>query len=75
VAPAHRNRGVSWVLLAAAVAIARSHGATSVEAYPSPPDAGRSAFDFCGSPRLFTDAGFALLESPLPHYSRVVLEL
>jgi GNAT superfamily N-acetyltransferase len=49
-----RRRGVSRVLLAAALDLARTHGARTVEAYPV--EGTRNLFR--GAPSVFVDAGF-----------------
>jgi GNAT superfamily N-acetyltransferase len=63
-----RRRGVATALLDAAVEHARSHGATSVEAYPHAAD-GR---DYMGNVELFRRAGFELVR---PANKRVIVRL
>lgn len=63
-----RGRGVSSRLLAAAVDLARAHGATRVEGYPVVPSPGfggnkmPAAFAWTGLPQTFERAGFRRLD-------------
>ncbi len=52
----HRGRGISRLLLDAAVEHARARGATVVEAYPVDPDS--PSYRFMGFRSLYLDAGF-----------------
>lgn len=72
---AHRRRGVATALAAAAVDVAREHGARLVEAYAVDP-AARSkppaAELFPGTVSMFAAAGFVEVARPRPH--RVVMQ-
>lgn len=59
-----RGRGVAAVLLAAAIAWARDHGATTLEAYPVDTGGGRvpAASAFHGTLAMFERAGFEVVE-------------
>lgn len=59
-----RGRGVARALLDAAVAYARDHGATLLEAYPADTEGGRipAAHAFKGTVPMFEDAGFEVVE-------------
>ena len=52
----HRGQGVARALLQGAIAYAREHGATVVEAYPV--DRGSPSYRFMGFVDAFADAGF-----------------
>jgi GNAT superfamily N-acetyltransferase len=58
-----RGRGIAAALLAAAVDLARSHGAELVEAYPVDADRGRvsPAAAYMGPLEMFGDAGFEVV--------------
>ncbi|MEY4069816.1 MAG: hypothetical protein RL721_430 [Candidatus Eisenbacteria bacterium] len=60
VAAAHRGRGVTRALLAAAARWARAQGAAQLEGYPHPDSSRRqpAAFVFGGFESVFRDAGF-----------------
>ncbi|MFM8559354.1 MAG: N-acetyltransferase family protein [bacterium] len=60
VAAAHRGRGVTHALLAAATRWARAQGAAQLEGYPHPDSRQRqpAAFVFGGFESVFRDAGF-----------------
>ncbi|MGI6208906.1 MAG: GNAT family N-acetyltransferase [Anaerolineae bacterium] len=58
VARPYRRRGVTSVLLAAAVDFARAHGATILEGYPVIPGKVPDAFAFTGLLPAFVRAGF-----------------
>lgn len=53
---------MSAELLRAAVGYAAEHGADVVEGYPVEPDGHRAADLYHGTVRMFTDAGFELVE-------------
>ena len=59
-----RGRGVSRALLAAAIDYARTHGASTLEAYPVDPSRGRvpAASAFTGPLSIFERAGFEVVE-------------
>lgn len=59
-----RGRGVARALLDAAIAYARDHGATLLEAYPADTDGGRisAANAFKGTVPMFEGAGFKVVE-------------
>lgn len=57
-----RRPGLSAELLRAAVGYAAEHGADVVEGYPVEPDGHRAADLYHGTVRMFTDAGFELVE-------------
>lgn len=59
-----RGQGVARALLDAAIAYARDHGATLLEAYPADTDGGRipAAHAFKGTVPMFEDAGFELVD-------------
>lgn len=59
---AHRHQGVTLGLLRAAVAYARSQGATVIEGYPVEP--GPRSYTYMGSPKTFRRAGFHDATSP-----------
>ncbi len=72
----HRRRGVAAALLPAAVELARSHGAATVEAYPVDASARKSisaAELYHGPLALFRDAGFT--EVRRPSSARTVVQL
>jgi ribosomal protein S18 acetylase RimI-like enzyme len=74
----HRQRGIASTLLRAAVAHARSHGATAVERHPIDTDALRAAQVsgsalFTGTMRTFLDVGFSEIAQTYP--SRPVMRL
>ncbi len=74
----HRHRGIATSLLGAAVAHARSHGATAVEGHPVDTDALRAAKVsgsalFTGTMRTFLDVGFSEIARTYP--SRPVMRL
>jgi len=80
VRPGHRGKGISHHLLAGAVAMARSHGARSIEGYPV--DNKGSKVDltmaYVGTRKLFEDAGFtkaADTQSVLNGFPRVLMRL
>ncbi len=67
----HRHRGIATSLLGAAVAHARSHGATAVEGHPVDTDALRAAKVsgsalFTGTMRTFLDVGFSEIARTYP---------
>jgi GNAT superfamily N-acetyltransferase len=67
-----RGRGVSRALLQAAVALAKEHGATAVEAFPYAGTTRRSGNDLqVGFESLFASCGFTVIRTPSP--SRVVM--
>ena len=73
----HRGSGVSAALLAAAVAVAREHGARSLEGYPNVNRAERqpAAFVYTGFASTFERAGFSEIarRSPVrPIYRRAL---
>ena len=59
-----RGQGVARALLGAAIAYARDHGATLLEAYPADTDGGRipAAHAFKGTVSMFEAAGFEVVE-------------
>jgi GNAT superfamily N-acetyltransferase len=59
-----RGQGVARVLLDAAIAYARDHGATMLEAYPADTEGGRipAANAFKGTVPMFEHAGFEVVE-------------
>jgi GNAT superfamily N-acetyltransferase len=59
-----RGQGVARALLDAAIAYARDHGATMLEAYPADTEGGRipAANAFKGTVPMFEDAGFEVVE-------------
>jgi GNAT superfamily N-acetyltransferase len=59
-----RGQGVGAAMLAAAIAFARAHGATTLEAYPVDVSAGRvpAANAFHGTAAMFERAGFVVVE-------------
>jgi GNAT superfamily N-acetyltransferase len=59
-----RGRGVAAAMLQAAVAYAREHGATTLEAYPADTDDGRrrAADIYQGTLSMFERAGFSVVE-------------
>lgn len=59
-----RGKGVATALLAAAIAYARDHGATMLEAYPTGTSAGRikAAYAYAGTLAMFERAGFDVVE-------------
>ncbi|HZC04042.1 MAG TPA: GNAT family N-acetyltransferase [Ktedonobacterales bacterium] len=57
-----RRQGVTLGLLNAAVAYARSQGATAIECYPVAPDA--RLYTYMGSPATFRKAGFTDVTPP-----------
>jgi GNAT superfamily N-acetyltransferase len=65
VAARARRRGVANALLAAAIAYARDHGATTLEAYPLHESRGRvsSSSAYVGTQSMFERAGFAVVET------------
>jgi GNAT superfamily N-acetyltransferase len=72
---AFRRRGVATALAAAAVDVARDHGARVVEAYAVDPAARTkppAAELFPGTVSMFTAAGFVEVARPKPH--RVVMQ-
>lgn len=74
----HRRGGVGTALLPGALELARSHGATAVEAYPVDPAARKSisaAELFHGPLSLFLAAGFTEVRRPSPGRAVVRLEL
>jgi GNAT superfamily N-acetyltransferase len=76
-----RGRGVARALLAAGIAYAREHGATTVEAYPvEVPDGGRipSANVYRGTLSMFEDAGFDVVtrrQAPGSATTRPIVQL
>lgn len=72
---AHRRRGVATALAAAAVGVAREHGARLLEAYAVDPTARTrppAAELFPGTVSMFIAAGFVEVARPRPH--RVVMQ-
>jgi GNAT superfamily N-acetyltransferase len=59
-----RGEGIASALLDAAIAYARGHGATLLEAYPVETDGGRvpAAHAFKGTLGMFDRAGFEVVE-------------
>lgn len=68
-----RGRGVSHLLVGAAVALARKHGAAAVEAYPVAASTDRSTAAFTGREQVFVDMGFRAVDYPTA--TRVVVRL
>lgn len=64
-----RRQGVTLGLLTAAVAYARSQGATIIEGYPVAPDA--RLYTYMGSPETFRQAGF--VDATPPGRDRLVM--
>ena len=62
--PAHRGEGISHALVDAAASLAREHGATALEAWPSTGEASTDAF--LGREGLFTELGFHCVARPMP---------
>ena len=64
VARRRRGQGIAVALLDAAIAYARDHGATTLEAYPVDTSAGRiaSASAYHGTLSMFERAGFTVAE-------------
>ena len=60
IAPRHRDRGVATALLAAAVELAREHGAPAIEGYPVEPrkDTMPAIYAWMGLASMFEAAGF-----------------
>lgn len=71
----HRGRGLTALLVRAAVDLAQQHGALAVEACPVPRSAGRSAEAFRGRQQVFEDLGFRCVDDPAPDRVLVRLDL
>ena len=69
----HRGVGISHALVAAAVDLARDHGAAAIEGWPLSASAGRAADAFVGREQVFTDLDFTCVERPTA--DRVVVRL
>lgn len=71
----HRGRGVTSVLVRAAVGLARQHGALAIEGWPvAGPDV-PSADAFVGRERMFEELGFRCVARPEPRRVIVRREL
>jgi len=75
VATAHRNRGVTHTLIAAAVDLARHYGALAIEGWPLAASAPPSADAFLGREEVFQAAGFARIDHPTPQRALMRLDL
>ena len=62
----HRGRGVSHVLIDAAVSLARRQGAVALEAWPLAGSERRSVDAFVGREQLFAELGFRCVGRPVP---------
>lgn len=71
----HRAQGVSHVLIAAAVSLARRQGAVALESWPLSISEPRSADAFVGREQLFAELGFRCVERPVPERSIMRLDL
>jgi GNAT superfamily N-acetyltransferase len=67
----HRRQGVTSELLAAAVELARSHGAAAIEGFPLAGDGPHKADRYLGTEPLFAGHGFTPVARPSPR--RVVM--
>ena len=68
IAPAHRRRGVSRALVAAAIDAARGAGAAALEAFPRrPKQQTADAEMWMGVASVFLDAGFEEIAGPEPY--------
>ena len=67
----HRRAGVTAALLAAAVDLARAHGASAVEGFPIADAYPKSQDDYVGQQRRFAECGFTCVAAPSPR--RVVM--
>ena len=75
VAAAHRGRGVTHALVAAAVALARSEAAVAVESWPITSADPNAADRFLGREALFVSHGFECVERPSPQRRIMRLDL
>jgi GNAT superfamily N-acetyltransferase len=67
----HRRKGVTAMLLAAAVEAAREHGAVAIEGIPIADAYEKKQDDFVGKQRRFAECGFECVATPSPR--RVVM--
>ena len=61
----HRGEGISHALVDAAASLAREHGATALEAWPSSREASTDAF--LGREGLFAELGYHCVARPTPN--------
>ncbi|HUF31992.1 MAG TPA: GNAT family N-acetyltransferase [Acidimicrobiales bacterium] len=67
----YRRRGVTGLLVAAAVKAAQAHGAKAIEGFPIADEYPKSQEDFVGKQRRFVECGFECVAEPSPR--RVVM--
>jgi GNAT superfamily N-acetyltransferase len=75
VAAAHRGRGVTDILVRAAVDLARRAGAQAVEGWPLATSAPRSADAFLGREEVFQAVGFSCVDRPTPQRAVMRIDL
>lgn len=68
-----RGQGVTHALIRAAVELARSEGASAIEAWPLAESERRSGDAFLGREQVFNELGFRCVERPSP--VRVIMRL
>jgi GNAT superfamily N-acetyltransferase len=71
VADGHRAQGISYALIRAAVALARSSGAVAIEGWPLAGSDRSPADGFLGRERVFDSLGFVSVDRPTP--GRVIM--
>jgi GNAT superfamily N-acetyltransferase len=71
----HRDRGVTYTLVRAAIELARREGAIAIEGWPVAGSDRRSPDAFLGREKVFEDLGFRCVERPSPHRAIMRLEL
>jgi GNAT superfamily N-acetyltransferase len=69
----HRGSGVSHALVDAVISLARRHGATALEAWPSSPDSSNTDA-FLGREGLFAELGFQCVARPTPNRALMRLD-
>jgi GNAT superfamily N-acetyltransferase len=70
----HRDQGITYVLVRAAIDLARREGAIAIEGWPVAGSDRRSSDAFLGREKVFEDLGFRCVERPSPQRAIVRLE-
>ena len=69
----HRDQGVTYALVRAAVNLARREGAVAIEGWPRAGSEKHDAEAFLGREKLFAELGFRCVRTPSP--GRVIMRL
>ena len=73
VRPGHREQGITYALVPAAVELARREGAVAIEGWPRAGSARHDADAFLGREKMFAELGFRCVRTPSPE--RVIMRL